>query len=116
MLSTNFKSCSNILSHKLKFCTHKFFMSKSSYFPRFFAKRSIPGSSVVQSHRKTYIPLHSIFIFFGFSGPSMSGSHPSLPSTLHTFVMQLSHLCQRSEGGCVSDVSDFAYVQEIVTA
>src|SRR6266702_1415478 len=45
MCSANFKSCSNILSHKLKFHTHKFFMSKSSYFPRFFAQRSIPGSS-----------------------------------------------------------------------
>src|SRR6266702_3793357 len=39
------KRGSTVLSHKLKFRKHKFFMSKSSYFPRFFAQRSIPGSS-----------------------------------------------------------------------
>src|SRR6266702_4657018 len=54
MLSVNFKSCSNILSHKLKFRKHKFFMSKSSYFPRCLAQRSIPSSSAVTFFHMRY--------------------------------------------------------------
>ncbi len=42
MWPTNFKSCSNILSHKLKFRKHKFFMSKSSYFQDFLLKDQFP--------------------------------------------------------------------------
>ena len=61
---------------------------------------------IVHSHRKVYIPLHSIFFFLCFLGLSKGSRHSNLPTLLHTFVTPMAAF---GKWGALAS-SDFDYI------